>query len=473
MLGKIKGLFTSKNENALAFFNILGPIILNGINFFTVPVFTRMLGTDNYGIVSLYTTWVQVLTVIMGIQTCGTISVSRSYFEEKELKSYYSSILSLSCITSVVVTVIVLIFIKPISAFMEMDKLIVCLMLLQSFGAYAINFVTLKHTYSKQASKNFALSVSVSLLSVIISLILIYMISEFSDRYIGRIIGYCLPNAVIGIVAAIVILVQGKTFFSKGYWKFCIPLCLPLIFHNLSQILLGQSDRIMLQRILNDNSAVGIYSFAFTFTHILNIIWNALNITWVPFYYDYVKQGDVEAIDRKSRNYIFLYTILTVGFILLSPEVIKLFASKDFWSGMYLVPVMAFSCYMIFLYSFPVNFEFYHKKTAVIAAGTFGAGVLNILFNLLLIPVWEIIGAAVATAASYAMLFVFHQLIAKYIVKSNYNYKITRFLPGIAAVIAGSAVFYLTMDLWYIRWAVGATLGIWLIIRVYHNKSIF
>ena len=98
---------------------------------------------------------------------------------------------------------------------------------------------------------------------------------------------------------------------------------------------------------------------------------------------------------------------------------------------------------------------------------------LNILFNLLLIPVWGIIGAAVATAASYAMLFVFHQLIAKYIVKSNYNYKITRFLPGIAAVIAGSAVFYLTMDLWYIRWAVSATLGIWLMIRVYRNKSIF
>lgn len=473
MLARIKALFTSKNENALAFFNILGPIILNGINFFTVPIFTRMLGTENYGIVSLYATWVQVFTIIMGIQTCGTISVSRSYFDEKELKPYYSSILSLSCLTSASVTTIVLIFINPISKFMGMDRLIVCLMLFQSFGAYAINFITLKFTYSKQASKNFIVSVSVSLLSVIISLVLIYMIPEFSDRYIGRIIGYALPNAVIGIIAAVIIFIQGKTFFAKRYWKFCIPLCLPLIFHNLSQIVLGQSDRVMLQKLLGDNSAVGIYSFIFTFTHILNIIWNALNNTWVPFYYDYVKQGDIETIERKSKNYIFLYTILTVGFILLSPEVIKLFASSDFWSGTYLAPIMAFSSYMVFLYSFPVNFEFYHKKTLIIAIGTCGAGILNIVFNWLLIPIWGITGAAIATAASYVMLFVFHQIIAKFVVKRNYNYKLRKFVPGIITVAVGSAIFYLALDFWYIRWAIGVILGICLLVRIHRNRSIF
>ena len=473
MLTKIKALFTSKNENALAFFNILGPIILNGINFFTVPIFTRMLGTENYGIVSLYTTWVQVFTILMGIQTCGTISVSRAYFNEKELKPYYSSILSISCLTSAFVTAVVLIFIKPISDFMGMSRLIVCLMLLQSFGAYVINFITLKFTYSKQASKNFAISVSVSLLSVFLSLILIYMIPEFSDRYIGRIIGYALPNAAIGVFAAIIIFVQGKTFFSKRYWKFCIPLCLPLIFHNLSQIILAQSDRVMLQKLLNNNSAVGIYSFIFTFTHILNIIWNALNNTWVPFYYDYVKQGDIETIERKSKNYIFLYTILTIGFILLSPEVIKLFASSDFWSGTYLVPVMVFSCYMVFLYSFPVYFEFYHKKTLIIAIGTCGAGILNIIFNLILIPIFGITGAAIATAVSYFMLFVFHQIIAKFVVKKNYSYKLKKFVPGTVAVIAGSLIFYLAFDFWYIRWAIGAILGIWLMVRVYRNRSIF
>ncbi len=473
MLKKIKGLFVSKNENALAFFNILAPIVLNGINFFTVPIFTRMLGTDNYGIVSLYTTWVQFLTIVMGIQTYGTISVIRSNFEEKELKAYYSSTLTLSLLTSGVVALLTIIFIIPISSFLDMQWYIIILMLLQSLGMYAINFITIKQTYSKQASKNFAISVTVSLLSVIISLVLISLIPNSTDKYIGRIIGYAVPNAIIGIITIIIILIQGRTFYSKKYWSFCLPLCIPLIFHNLSQIVLGQSDRVMLKQISGDNSIVGIYSFIFTFVHIINIIWSALNNTWLPFYYDYLKQSDFDTIKRKSKNYIILYTVLTIGFILLSPEVIKLFASEEFWSGTYLVPIMAFAYYMVFLYSFPVNFEFFHKKTSIIAIGTCGAAAVNIVLNALLIPKYEMIGAAVATTASYILLFVFHQIIAKYIIKQSYHCKTRSFIPAIIAVIAACIIFYLTLGLWYIRWAVGAILGILLLTRIYKNKSIF
>ena len=43
----LKKLLFGKSANQLAFFNILGPLILNGVNFFTVPIFTRLLGTEN------------------------------------------------------------------------------------------------------------------------------------------------------------------------------------------------------------------------------------------------------------------------------------------------------------------------------------------------------------------------------------------------------------------------------------------
>ena len=46
----LKKLLLGKSANQLAFFNILGPVILNGVNFFTVPIFTRLLGAENYGI---------------------------------------------------------------------------------------------------------------------------------------------------------------------------------------------------------------------------------------------------------------------------------------------------------------------------------------------------------------------------------------------------------------------------------------
>lgn len=470
----LKKLFTGTSANQMAFFNILGPVILNGVNFFTVPIFTRMLGPENYGVISLYTTWVQVLTIVMGIQTCGTIAASRVYFDEKEHNAYYSSILSLSCLVSAGITALMIAFIGPISEFMQFSKIVVVLIIVQSFGAYVISFASIKFIYHKQASLNFLVSVIVTVTSVLLSLVLIMNIDRFEDRYWGRIIGYVVPNAVVGIILAVAIFAKGKTGFSKKYWRFCIPLALPLIFHNLSQIVLAQSDRIMLQKLLDDTAAVGIYSFIFNFVHIINVIYGALNNTWVPIYYDHLKAGDTETIRKRSKNYIFLYTVLTMGFILLAPEVVKLFASKDFWSGTELIPIMGFAYYMVFLYSFPVNFEFFHKKTNIIAIGTCLSAVINIVANYFMIPVWGIKGASVATMLSYVTLFAFHHIIARYLLKENkYHYDLKMFIPGIAAVLLTCGVFYLITDLWLVRWGIGALLGLLLVYKIYKQKSIF
>ncbi|MCB5940445.1 oligosaccharide flippase family protein [bacterium 210820-DFI.6.52] len=470
---KIRRIIYSKNENVLALFNILGPIILNGVNFFTVPIFTRLLGTDNYGVVSLYTTWVQVFSIIMGVQTGGTIAVSRAHLKEEEQNEYYSSIIALSCLSSVVITVLTALFIGPISKFMKFSPILVFIMLFQSFGTYMINFASLKFTYHKEAFSNFSISTSVAVVSVVLSLILVSCINSFEDRYWGRIIGYAVPTGIAGIGILTFFLLRGKTFFNSRYWKFCLPLCLPLVFHGLSHIVLGQSDRIMLQQQLQSTGAVGIYSFIFTLTHILTIIWSALNNTWVPFYYDYLSQKDTKTIMRRSNNYIFLFTALCIGFVLVAPEFTMLFASKDFWPGMDLIPIMVISVYMVFLYSFPVNFEFYHKKTSVIAAGTCGAAILNILFNFLLIPIWGIMGAALATMASYVLLFCFHQVLAHYIGQGTYHYQTVKFLPGLAVLTLTAIIFYIASDFWYIRWILALITGVLLIRRIVRQKSIF
>ena len=72
------------NVNAVAFFNILGPIVLNGINFFTIPIFTRVLGTDNYGLYTIYSTWVSVATILIGLQVMGTVGVANVQFPESD-----------------------------------------------------------------------------------------------------------------------------------------------------------------------------------------------------------------------------------------------------------------------------------------------------------------------------------------------------------------------------------------------------
>ena len=463
------------SANRLAFFNILGPVILNGINFFTLPLFTKLLGKENFGVVSLYTTWVQVLTIVMGLQTAGTIAAARVHIDEHEHDRYYSSALSLSCLSSVCVCALVWLLRKPITAFTEFSPTTVALLLAHSFGAYAISFVTAKLIQHKQAAANFAVSVLTSGSSVLLALLLVSRAQGDEALYTGRMLGYAAPNFVIGAALAAMMLAKGKTGFRREYWRFCLPLCLPLVLHGLSQIALSHSDIVMIQKLMGDEGAVGVYSAAFNVAHVLNILYLALNNTWVPLYYDHMKNGETEAVDRRGKNYLALFTVLSMGFMLLAPEVYGLLIDGSFAEGRRLLPVMTVSFYLIFLYSFPVNYEFYHKKSGMIAVGTCSAAVVNIIANYFLIKAYGVMGAAVATMLSYAALFVFHHIIACRLIRGEaYHYRMRRFLPGLAAVAACAAVCYLLDGVWLARWGLGAALGAYLAWRVvFRQKSIF
>lgn len=461
--------------NSITFYNILSTIILQGIALFTSPLFSRMLGAENYGIVSVYNTWISIIVVIFGIQTQSTIAVARTDFSENEQKKYQSSIYCLSCIIYLLFSILMLVFINPLSNLMEMSKTMYILMLLHGFGFFTINFINIKFTYEFKAKYNFILSCVLTVLNVGLSLIFISFLPR-RVNYWGRISAQAFVYILIGSAVGIYLLNLSKCHISKKYWKYCIPLAIPIVFHNLAGLILNQSDRLMLQK-LESSSVVGIYSLSYSFGSILSVIWNALNNSWVPFYYELTKrQKDIE-IMYHSKNYLNLFTIISSGFVLLTPEVYKIFASKEYWGGLNLIPIFAIGFYFIFIYSFFVNYEFYNKKTNIIAVGTSLAAICNIILNIIMIRYWKMSGAALATAISYFFQLIFHIICVKIIRKKSevvFPYRISFFIPYIILFMSICMLCILIGDDFVcIRWGGAILLGIYAFYKIYKNKSIF
>ena len=460
--------------NVMAVFNFLGPVILNGVNFFTIPIFTRLLGTANFGIITIYTAWVQIFTVIVGLQTGGSIAVAKVHLPEDEQNGYRSSVLFLSFSFFITVLLGIVLFMSPMSAFTDLSPGLVWLMLIQSFGAYVISFMTLVFTYDKKAMLNFILSMVTAGTTIALSLFLISRNPVEETRYYSRIIGMAAPNIAVGAVLFITCMVKGRKLFSKVNWKFCIPVCLPLIFHGLSHILLSQTGKLMLQRYTENDSTVGIYGLSVTVAGLVSIVWSALNNTWVPFYYDDMKTGNYEDIKRKTKNYMFLFTAFVAAFLFISPEMITIMASKDFHSAVDTMPFLILSMYMVFLYSFPVNYQFFHKKTIYIALGTAATTLVNFLLNLILIPLYGSIGSAISSLIAYIFLFIAHMIIAKKFIKNgSFDFKISSFFRSVLAVAAATGLYFLLKDYWMIRWAFAAAAGILAVLRIIKNRSIF
>ena len=111
-----------KKQNRVAFFNILSTVLLRGISLFTAPLFSRMLGTNGYGVLSIYTIWMGVTAIAFTLQTNGTLVNARVEYEESQQSKYQSSIMTLSLLFFLLCSAVVILFLPQVSGVLKLSK---------------------------------------------------------------------------------------------------------------------------------------------------------------------------------------------------------------------------------------------------------------------------------------------------------------------------------------------------------------
>ena len=460
-----------KNINRIAFFNFLSILLLQGISFISSPLFSRLLSTEGYGNLSSFSIWASVLATVLSLQTNVTIANAIVEFPEEEQLGYQSSAMAMSLFSFAIGSAVVLLLSGPISAALKMQEMVLALLMVQAFGNFGVNFLNSKFTYEFKADQNMLLSVLMAIASLGISLVFV-MNSPMEQRYLGRVMGNALVYGAVGLFGCGWILIKGRRLFCKRYWKFCFLLGFPLVFQNLAYSILGSSDILMLKQMVGASDS-GIYSLAFTLSGIMFTIFNALNNSWVPFFFDDMKQGRRENIVRQGKNYLELFTVLSLGFILLVREVYHIYASQEFWPGLELIPVFVASYYINALCTFPVNYEIYHKKTGVVAAATVLAALVNLGLNYLFIRLFGMTGAAIATALSHCLQLSMHECYSRLVLgRRDYPFALSTWAKYAAVLLGAIALFYAAADAWYLRWPLAAAAGLWELNRIWKRRSL-
>lgn len=458
-----------KKQNRVTILNIASTLILTGISIFTSPLFSRLLGTSGYGIMSTYTVWMNVMAIVATLQTDATLVYAKVKFPDEEQTAYHSAVMTLSLTAFALCSLLVFIFIRPISAILKLSYGLIVMVMIQSFGSFSLNFLNTKLQYELKAGRNMVSSLTIVLTSLGLSLIFVLSM-PMEQRYFGRILGNAITYGTLGAGACAFILWKGKSFFRFDYWRFALGLVFPLIFMNLSDLALGHSDLVMVRNSLGD-SASGIYGLAYTFSGIMFTIYVALNKSWIPFFFDDMKAGDMDAVHAKSAHFLELYTVLAMGFVLLTKDVFHIFADSTYWSGTIIIPVFVTSYYINFMCTFPVTYEHYHMKVKAVSAVTVVSAVINIGLNVVFIRLLGLIGAAVATMLAHLIQFVVHQFYATFLIQEGkYPFAIRRILPCVVAFALAVFVSIILENIWFARWGMGAILGAWEMFRIQKRK---
>ena len=458
-------------SNKTVLLNFSSIALIQGIAFFSAPIFTRLLGTSQYGMFSIYNAWVSVFSAIMGLGVGVALSTGRYHFKDDYYK-FRSSVLLTGTSAGIIVVLLGVLAINPLSKLFGFGYWITLLVLITALSRFITSFSNTAWVFEKKPQVNFWVSLSISLLTIGLSLLFI-LTNDRQYGYIGRIVGVSLPYIIMACVLWVVIYKIAPARIEKIYAKYALGMGIPIVFHALSQTVLVQSDRVMMQHMNVEMSNIGIYSAFYALSSVLGTFLSSLNISWTPFYYDDLDAHAWKKLDKKCLNYIELFTVLSCSFILLSREVGLLYAGRSYISGISIIPILVFGVYFTFMYQFAVNFEQFHRRTSLIAIGTISAAITNILLNLLLIPIMGIYGAALATSLSYFVLFIIHLFFVKHLKGIAYHLHIRVFIPALASVLLCSCIFYFLGEVWSVRWGIGIVLLSLEAYRIYQRKSIF
>ncbi len=435
-----------KNEykKASAFY-LIGSLFNKGFAFLTVPIFTRILSTTDYGIVTTYNSWISILSMVMGFAIHMGIRAAFIDYKEK-----IDDFVSVTTTFTLLCGGVMCLFIGGGAYLLRInvDLTLIVLCLLQGLATALVQNYSMYLMMQYRYKFRTALMILPNLLSVGASVFAILFVVK-TDLYMGRIVPTALINAAFGLITVALVYARSHVLYNREYLKYGLAISMPLVLHGIALNILSQSDRTMITW-LADASQTGVYSLIYNFSMIATVITTSLDGVWVPWFTERLKNREIKSINDLAVDYINLMTYAMVGVMFVGPEVVKLLASSKYWEGISIIPPVVLANYIIFAYTLYVNIEHFYKKTPYITVNTLIAAGSNLILNYIFIPLYGYVAAAYTTLFSYLLAFVLHARYAKKLEPDVYPLK--SFVRPLAHIFGAMIVFYLFMNEWYIRW---------------------
>lgn len=388
---------------------MIGNMLIKGVVFLTIPIFTRMLTTEEFGMYNTYVAFQSICAVFIGLGLSGCIKNGKIDYDFNYNGFVYNIVLFnlLSFIVLFGISGCIFLLIIKNSKYIA---LFICIMI-SSFLNSILDIFTAKWVIESRYGIYFWVALSNILLGSLNSIFLIKYVFV-KDKYFGRILGELVPLTIIIVLLLVVFMVKNATKIRKDYIRYGLKISLPLIPHILSKILLIQFDRLMLTKMVNA-AITGIYSCMYNLSSILNVILNSLDMVWISWFYKNMKEKQYNKIKKFSQIYILFFMTVCIGFSFVLPEILYIFAPKEYYIGIKYAYILSLVVYVNFMYLFYINLEFYNKDTGYASVGTVLSAVINIILNAFLIKIYQAEGAAISTLLSYGFLFLIHVLICK------------------------------------------------------------
>lgn len=393
-------------------------VLQKGISTFTTPLFTRLLTPAEYGEWAVFNSWESIVSIVVtlnifyGGYTQGLVKFSH------DRKVYSSSMQGLTLAMVALWTVVYFMFREFWNELFMMTTFRMSAMMTVVWSSAVFNFWAAEQRVLYRYRTLVAVTIAMSVLLPAVQVAFIFLLPI--GKVDARIVGMAITGLSVYTFLFVSQLRRGRKLYSPFYWRYALAFNIPLIFHYLSQMVLGSSDRIMIERMVGECEA-GIYSLAYTVSLAMVLLNTTFRRSILPWMLEKIKVGhlrDMNGVIHVSSAVIAVANLVLIGF---APEIVSLFAPPEYHEAVRIVPPVAMSAFFIYLYDMFSTVSFYHEKTLLMSVSSIIGAVLNIVLNIVFIPVFGYIAAGYTTLICYMVYAAFHYMLMRSMCRRFYG----------------------------------------------------
>lgn len=425
-----------------------GRILLQLSAFVTLPILTRVFTTAQYGVIETVTT---VTAVFMLFAPLGLEGASqRSYFDYtddhvEERRLVLGTAAWTMALSSVVLGALLVAVAVPLAEVLLGSRRFSILFVVTGFTLpittlllFTQEVMRLKHRPLHYA----ALSVFAGVASVALTL---YLVLVHRAGVISIFVATLVTSAVALLIGFPTIARSVSMKFSWRHLRIMLAYGLPFIPVAAATWVVQLADRFFLLAYRSP-AEVGVYSLGVKYANLLMLAVTAFGIAWSPFFLELYSRNRDEERRVRARALYFVTLLLTwaaLAVVASSRAFFAIVTGDDFVEAYTVVGLLAASIVAIGMNVVLISGITITRKTHFFIRYTGYAAVVNIVLNVLLIPPLGIVGAALATLLTYAVLSGFYGWRVQRLdpVRFDWNRIARTILAGAACMVPANIVF--------------------------------
>lgn len=390
-----------------------------------IPIYTKYLSTSEFGQLGILIVTIAILSQVLLLGQ-GQSLIRYSNVEEYSGKknSVFFTLMLLTITVLVVFVFVSELIITNFSSIFEESGLFYKYLNLSLFIIVftTLNTFLINKLRSDEKSTLYTIS-GVSKLLVILG------VSVYLVAFAGMGVEGILISNLTGEIIALLIVVPYATKhielkIDRKVLRASLIFGFPLIFSGLAMNLLNLSDRYIL-KLLTAYSTLGLYELAYKVAGILNMfLILPFSMTLLPIAYKmYQKEGDKDFYRSILTLWSFILFWAGLALSLFAEEIVHLFAqSPEYYPSYEVIPVLNLAN-VFFGISLVTTLGLYLTgNTKQVAVITLFCAAINIVLNLVFVPEYGLMAAAVNTVVAFLLLIIFTTIYSGKYYKVPYSF---------------------------------------------------